>query len=709
MTPPIRAGLLALCALTLAPGVTMSEPLKDAPPLAKKKDHVTTWHGSEVNDPWFWLREKTNPEVIAYLEAENAYTEAHNPSVKHFGEALYTEILGRIKQTDLSVPERRGAFYYYSRTEEGKQYPIMCRRKARADGSDDTAAAEQILLDLNALAAGHKFFAIGAYQVSDDGHQLLYSTDLTGFRQYTLYAKDLTSSATTAALAERVTSAAWMSDNRHYVYVTEDPTTKRSNQIWRAALANGKPELLFEEKDELFYVGVARTRDKAFLVCSSNSTDTWEARLLASADTKGRFRVVLPREKGHKYAVDHRAGLLYIRTNKAAKNFRLVTAPIADPSKWTEVIAHRPDTLLDDFDLFEHYLVVHEKREALERFRFHDFRTAAWKEVTFPESVYTAHGTSTPEWTSTQFRLNYQSMVTPPTIYDARMSDGELTMLKRTEVLGGFDSSRYVTERRWAVARDGVKVPLSVLYKKGTRPDAKAPCFLYGYGSYGLGMSASFSIPRLSLVDRGMVFVIAHIRGGDELGEPWHDDGMLLKKKNSFFDFIDAAEWLLKTNVTSKDKLVIEGASAGGLLMGAVVNLRPDLWRAVHLGVPFVDLLNTMFDASLPLTIGEYLEWGNPNEKPAFEYMRSYSPYDNLEKKPYPAMLVTTSINDSQVMYWEPAKYVAKLRHTKTDRNPLFLKCNMGAGHGGASGRYDRLKEVAFEYAWLMSQVGITK
>jgi len=685
------------------------DPAPKLPPVAATQDHVSTWHGEQIHDPWFWLREKSNPEVIAYLEAENAYTEANTPEVKSFGEALYVEMLGRIKQTDLSVPERRGAYYYFSRTEEGKQYAILCRRRARADHGDDPQAAEQVVLDLNELASGHAFFALGACTVSDDGAQLLFSTDVSGFRQYTLYTKDLGTGLVRGPLAERVTSVVWMADNRHFVITTEDATTKRSDQVLRLDLAGGAPELLVHEKDELFHIGVSRTRDRAYVVCHAQSTDTWESAALASTDYPGGFRTLLPREKGHKYVVDHREGLLYILTNREAKNFRLMSAPVAEPARWTEILPHRADTLLENIDLFQGHLVVMEKREALVRFRIHDFATGRWLEVAFPESVYAASPMSTPEWDAPAFRMNYQSMVTPSTVYDVDLRDGGLALLKRTEVLGGYDPTHYVTERRWAEARDGVKIPLSILYKQGTRLDGESPCFLYAYGSYGIAMSASFSSARLSLVDRGMVYVIAHVRGGDDLGEAWHDDGMLLKKKNTFFDFIDVGQWLIDNRVTTRDRLVIEGGSAGGLLVGAVVNLRPDLWKAAHAAVPFVDVLNTMFDASLPLTVGEYLEWGDPNEKAAYDYIRSYSPYDNVEKKAYPAMLVTTSLNDSQVMYWEPAKWVAKLRKLKTDRNPLHFKCNMGAGHGGASGRYDRLKEVSFEYAWLMSQVGITR
>jgi oligopeptidase B len=419
---------------------------------------------------------------------------------------------------------------------------------------------------------------------------------------------------------------------------------------------------------------------------------------------------VLPREKGHKYTVEHREGLFYLRINKDAKNFRLVTAPISSPARenWKELVSHRADVLLSGIELFQDYLVTSEKAAALEHFRVLDFQSQKWHEVGFPESVYAAFAMPTPEFRSRTFRFNYQSPVTPESVFDCDLATQQKTLRKRQDV-PGYDPSAYVTLRAWAVARDGVNVPLSIVHRKDVRKDGGAPLYLYGYGSYGAGMAARFASNRLSLLDRGMICCIAHIRGGNEMGEAWHDDGMLLKKKNTFHDFIHCAEWLLDNNWTRKDKIFIEGASAGELLMGVVANLRPELFKAIHAGVPFVDMMNTMLDTSLPLTVGEFLEWGNPNEKVAFDYMRSYSPYDNLERKAYPAILVTTSLNDSQVMHWEPAKYVAKLRTLKTDSKPLLLKCNMSAGHGGASGRYDRLKQTAFEHAWLMSQLGITK
>ncbi|HEY8234558.1 MAG TPA: S9 family peptidase [Vicinamibacteria bacterium] len=682
-----------------------------APPVAPRKDHVQVFHGQRFVDPYYWLREKGTPQVETYLEAENAYTKATSADVQPFADSLYTEMLGRIQQTDLSVPTRQGRYYYYRRTVEGLQYPIRCRRAAADDGSHREDAPEQVLLDQNEMAKGLAFLSIGEFEVSDDDQQLLYSTDATGFRQYSLFVKDLRTGAVRGPLAERVTSAAWAADNRSFFYVTEDAVTKRPDTLWRLGAA-GQPVKLHEEKDELFSIGVFRTKDRKFVVLGSRSTDTWDRSLLPSATPEGRFRIVLPREKGHKYDVEHRDGTLFIRTNKDAKNFRLVTAPLEDPApgRWKSFVEHRSSVLLQDFEVFKDYVVVQEKQAGLNRLRVHGFASGAWKEVAFPEPVYSAFAAGTPEYESTLLRYSYQSLITPSSVYDYDMQKGESRLLKREQVLGGYDPQRYASERLWAVARDGVKVPISIVYPKGLVRDGRAPLWLYAYGSYGFGMGATFDSKRLSLLERGIPFAIAHIRGGDEMGEAWHDDGMLMKKKNTFFDFVDCALHLVQEKWTAADRLLIEGGSAGGLLVGAVVNERPDLFRAAHAAVPFVDVINTMMDASLPLTIGEYLEWGNPNEKPAFDYMLSYSPYDNLARKAYPALLVTTSYNDSQVMYWEPAKYVAKLRTLKTDANPLVLKTKMQpAGHGGASGRYDALKDRAFEVAWMLKQVGVTK
>ena len=681
------------------------------PPVAPQKPHVNVWHGKEFPDPWFWLREKGTQPVEDYLHAENAYTEAMTQGLKPFAETLYTEMLGRIKQTDLSVPTRRGRYHYYSRTVQGLQYPIRCRRAAAADLSYDSKAPEQVLLDPNELSKGRKFISVGDFTVSDNDQRLLFSTDETGYRQYRLFLKDLTSGRIEGPLAERVTSLTWAADSETFLYVTEDPVTKRHDTLWRMKLG-GKPERVLEEKDPLYNIGVGRTRDRKYIELGSHSTDTWEVRILEADRPWNAFRVLLPREKGHKYDIDHRDGLIYIRTNRGAKNFRMVTAPAADPSvkNWKPFIDHRSDVLLQGIDLFKDHAVVREKSAGLDRLRVLDFATGAWRDIAFPESVYTANGAGTPEYDSKLFRYSYQSMVTPASIYDFDMAQGRSILLKRQEVVGGYDPANYASERLWATARDGVKVPLSIVTRKGFQRDGKAPLWLYAYGSYGFPTAAGFNSNNLSLLDRGFAFAIAHVRGGNELGESWHDDGMLMKKKNTFFDFIDCAEFLVKERWTSKERLVIHGGSAGGLLMGVVANERPDLFRAVHAAVPFVDVIATEMDASLPGTTQEWLEWGNPNEKPAFDYMLSYSPYDQLAKKAYPAMLVTSSYNDSQVMYWEPAKYVAKLRSLKTDSNPLLLKMKMEpAGHGGASGRYDALRDKAFEMAWMLSQVGISK
>jgi len=676
------------------------------PPLAPKSDHREVRHGATVVDDYYWLREKSNPKVVAYLEAENAYTKAMTADLVPFEDALYKEMLGRIKQTDLSVPVRRGDYFYYSRTEEGKQYPIQCRRKGSME------APEEILLDVNELAKAHQFVGVSAFVVSDDQHMLAYTVDYTGFRQYQLQVKNLRTGETLPDTTDRVTSVEWAADNKTLFLATEDQVTKRSDKVWRHVLGSATFEPVFDEKDELYDVSIDKTRDKKYILLESAAKDTTEFQILRAAHPQDPFTVFLPREKKHRYYVDHRGDLFYIRTNKDGRNFGVMTTPEGDPApkNWKVFIPQQDDILLQHLDLFRDFAVAVEKTDAVTRLRVYDFQTAKWTAIPFPEPVYAAAPGGTPEFTSDTYRYNYQSFVTPPSVFDYDVHTGHATLLKRQEVLGGYDPTQYVSERLWATARDGTKVPISIVYRKGLVRDGRAPLFLYGYGSYGIGMSAAFSSNRLSLLDRGMAYAIAHIRGGNEMGEKWREDGMLMKKKNTFWDFIDCAEYLIANHWTSKDRLVIEGGSAGGLLMGAVVNMRPDLFRAVHLAVPFVDVMNTMLDASLPLTVGEYLEWGNPNEKEAYDYMKTYSPYDNLEKRAYPAMLVTTSFNDSQVMYWEPAKYVARLRTLKTNDTPLLLKIKMEpAGHGGASGRYDRLKDQAFEYAWLLSQVGITK
>ena len=676
------------------------------PPVAPRIEHREVRHGATVVDDYFWLREKSNPKVAEYLEAENAYTAAMTKDLLPFSDSLYKEMLGRIKQTDLSVPVARRGYLYYSRTVEGKQYPIQCRRKGNME------TPEEVLLDMNELGTDKKFVGLGGFAVSDDQNLVAYTVDFTGFRQFALRVKDLRTGQTLPDTTERVTSLAWGGDNKTLFVVTEDAVTKRSDKLWRHVLGSAKFEEIWNEKDELYDIEIGKTRDLKYLFLQSEAKDTSEARYLRADRPADTFNVFLPREKGHRYYLDHREGLFYIRTNKSGRNFAVMTAPENNPApgNWKVFLAHRDDVRLQNIELFKDFAVSVEKSNALDHLRIYDFKSGVWKEITYPEPVYSVFPGGTPDYESSTYRYNYQSLVTPSSVFDYDVNTGKSTLRKQQEVLGGYDSEQYVCERLWATARDGVKVPISIVYKRGFVRNGKAPLFLYGYGSYGFGTPPTFSSNRVSLLDRGMAYAIAHIRGGDEMGEKWREDGMLMKKQNSFFDFIDCAEFLIGEKWTSSDRLAIEGGSAGGLLMGAVVNMRPDLFRAVHAAVPFVDVMNTMMDTTLPLTVGEYLEWGNPNEKPAYDYMKTYSPYDNLEKRAYPAILVTTSFNDSQVMYWEPAKYVARLRTLKTDSNPLLLKVKMeSAGHGGASGRYDRLHDTAFEYSWLLTQVGITK
>jgi oligopeptidase B len=675
------------------------------PPLAPVIEHREMRYGTTVVDNYFWLREKSNPEVIKYLEQENAYTEAMTTRLKPFEDALYSEMLSHVKQTDLSVPVRRGDYFYYSRTEEGKQYPIQCRKKGSLEGK------EEVLLDLNQLGQGKKFVGLGALVVSDDQNLLAYTIDYVGYRQFSLFVKDLRTGATLPDTMERVDSVAWAADNHTLFLTTEDEVTKRGNRAWRHTLGQKSFEPLYEEKDETFRIEVKKTRDKKYLLLSAQSADTTEVRYMKADQAQSDFIVFLPREKQHRYFLDHRENLFYIRSNKTAKNFQVFTAPEDDPEakNWKIFIAQDKDVLVQDIDLFRDFAVAVEKSQALNRMRIFDFKSGTWRAIPFPESVYSAVPGETPEYASSTYRYSYQSLVTPPSVFDYDTENGKSLLLKQQEV-PGYVASQYVSERQWVTVRDGVKVPLSIVYKKGFVRNGTRPLLLYGYGSYAIGMPAAFMSSRLVLLDRGVAFVIAHIRGGNDMGEQWYDDGKLMNKKNTFYDFIDCAEYLIREKWTAKDRLLIEGGSAGGLLMGAVVNMRPDLFRAVHLAVPFLDVMNDMMDPSLPLTTTDYPEWGNPNNKAAYEYILSYSPYDNLHQAAYPPMLLTESLNDSQVAYWEAAKFVAKARVVKTDDNAILLKMKMDpAGHGGASGRYDQLKDRAFECAWLLSQVGITK
>lgn len=675
------------------------------PPMAERKTKTTEIHGYKMVDDFFWLREKSNPAVKAYLEAENSYTEAAMKHTAALQEKLYNEMVGHIKETDENVPYRQGDYFYYSRTVKGMQYSIYARKK----GSTDTK--EEITLDLNEMAKGLKYLGLGAYAVSDDGNYLAYSTDTTGYRQYKLQIKDLRTGQLLPDTVERVGSVMWATDNKTILYSTEDAVTKRNDKFLRHVLGTDKHDLVFEDKDELFDVYGGRTRDKKMILIASGSKTSTEYLYIPADSPTDAPKVILPREADHEYSVDHRDGLFYIRTNQGAKNFRLVTAPVANPGKanWKEVIEHRPAVKIDDIDLFANHLVVSELEGGLQHVRITNLKTNKSHRLTFPEPVYTAFVSTNREYNTPVLRFGYQSLVTPSSVFDYDMEKQTRVLLKQTEVPGGFERNNYQSERIFATASDGTKIPMSVVYRKGTKLDGKAPLLLYGYGSYGASMTPNFSSNRLSLLDRGVIYVITHIRGGGEMGEEWREAGRMMKKLNTFTDFIASAEHLVKNKYTSSDRLVIQGGSAGGLLMGAVTNMRPDLFKAVVSQVPFVDVLNTMLDASLPLTTSEYIEWGNPNEKAAYDYMAKYSPYDNIKPANYPATLVKVSLNDSQVPYWEGAKFVAKMRALKTDDNPLLLKTNLGAGHGGSSGRYDYLREVAFDYAFMLWQMGLAE
>jgi oligopeptidase B len=675
------------------------------PPVARVVPAVSQVHGERRVDDYRWLREKEDPEVRAYLEAENAFAEAVMRPTVAFQAALYDEMLGRIQETDRNVPYRRGGFFYYSRTEQGKQYPIHGRRRGSLE------APEEVTLDLNRLAEGRPFLALGAYEVSDDANLLAYATDDTGFRQHTLFVKDLRSGELVEKVAEKVGSVAWAADDRTLFYTVEEESTKRQYRLYRHRVGTAAHELVYEEQDAAFGVGVYRTRSRRFLVLGAGSLTTSDARFLDAADPLGEWRLLAPRVPEQEYDVEHHGEVFYVRVNDTGRNFRLVRAEVASPGRagWTEVVPHRADVMLEGVDCFRDHLVLLEREGGLPQVRVTDLRTGVAHRIAFPEAAYTAWPEANPEFDTRTFRYSYQSLVSPPSVFDYDMDARTTTLLKEQPVLGGYDRRGYETERVLATAPDGVGVPVSIVFRRGLVKDGSAPIFLSGYGSYGFPLPVTFSSNRVSLLDRGVVVALAHVRGGGEMGKGWHDDGRLMKKRNTFTDFVAAAEFLLARGYGSRDRLVIEGGSAGGLLMGAVTNMRPDLWKAVVSKVPFVDVVNTMLDESLPLTVGEFEEWGNPKEKAAYDYMRSYCPYSNLERKAYPAILVKTSFNDSQVMYWEPAKYVAKLRTLKTDASPLLLKTNLDAGHGGASGRYDFLREVAFDYAFVLTRMGLDR
>lgn len=676
-------------------------------PKAKVIPHALVMHDDVRTDDYYWLKDREEPEVVAYLEAENEYTQAKMKHTEDLQETLFEEIKGRIKQTDESVPYRKNGYFYYTRSEDGKQYPIFCRKKG------SLTAREEIMLDANNLAAGQKFFSVRGLEVTPDNALLAYAVDTVGRRFYAIHFKNLETGAVLSDTIPDVTgNLAWANDGRTLFYTKQDPVTLRSYRVYRHTLGAdpADDELVFEEADETFSCSVFKTKSNAYIMIASRHTLSDEYRYVSADEPTGAFAVVHPRERDLEYSVDHYQNKFYIRTNWNAKNFRLMAAPVTATTKehWTEVIPHRDDVLLTDIDIFKDHLVVSERKDGLRQIRIRPWSGDTEHYLRFPEPAYLAYTSDNHEFDTPLLRYVYTSMTTPRSVFDYDMNTRGQTLLKQDEVLGGFASSDYETDRLYATARDGTEVPISIVYRKGMKKDGQNPLLLYGYGSYGASMDASFNAPRLSLIDRGFIFAIAHVRGGQELGRQWYEDGKMFRKKNTFTDFIDCGRYLVDQGYTNPDRMFAMGGSAGGLLMGAVINMAPELFHGVVAQVPFVDVVTTMLDDSIPLTTSEFDEWGDPNSKDSYEYMLSYSPYDNVEAKDYPHLLVTTGLHDSQVQYWEPAKWVAKLRAVKTDDNDLLLKTNMDAGHGGASGRYERYKEAAFYFAFLLDHAGAT-
>ncbi|MEM8718910.1 MAG: S9 family peptidase [Cyanobacteria bacterium P01_G01_bin.39] len=672
-------------------------------PIADQHPHELVTHGDTRIDNYYWLRQQEDSTVIDYLEAENSYTEAQMQHTKELQQSLYDEMLSRIKETDLSVPYRLQDYYYYSRTEEGQAYPIFCRKYQSLD------AAEEILLDQNKLAADHEFFSLGVASISPNQQILAYSVDTTGAEQYTLYFLDLTTRKLyPQTIPNTYYSFAWGNDSRTAFYTKID-AANRPYQLWRHGLENSPNDdvLVYQEDNESYFLGVGKTRSRAYILLSLSSMVTSEVRYLDADHPQGEFKLFQPRRTGIEYGIEHHSDRFYIVTNEDAINFKLMSTKVdaTDKANWKTLIPHRPDVMLEGIDAFAEHLVIYERQGGLPTARIQTLATGDISDLSFPEAAYSFSGGNNPEFNTTKFRFSYSSMVTPSSVFDYDLVTEARELKKETEVLGGYDRTLYASERLMAIAEDGTEVPISLVYKKGIKRDGSNPLWLTGYGSYGFAYPVTFSSIRLSLLDRGYVVAIAHIRGGEEMGRKWYEDGKFLNKKNTFTDFIVCAEHLIEQKWTSCDRLVISGGSAGGLLMGAVVNLHPDLFKVVVANVPFVDVLTTILDASLPLTVQEWEEWGNPNQLEYYEYIKSYSPYDNVETKDYPAMLITAGLNDPRVKYWEPAKWTAKLRKLKTDDNLLLLKTNMSAGHGGASGRYEYLKEIAFEYAFVLNQL----
>jgi oligopeptidase B len=677
------------------------------PPVAKAIHTENHIHGGKLVDDYHWLRDKANPEVAQYLEAENAYADGVMKPTQALQQKLYEEMVSHIKETDVNVPYKENGYFYYSRWEKGQQYPIYARKKGALENAEETT------LNVNQLAQGQPFMSLGAYEISDDGNLLAYSTDNTGFRQYKLYVRDLRTGKDSAVIADNVGSVVWANDNKTLFYTVEEEKTKRQYRLYRHAMGAepGQDALIFEEKDERFSISAEKSRSGRYIMLQIGSHTTSEERFLDASNPAGEWKLIAPRQQDVEYYADHHGDQFLVRTNDKGRTYRLVSAPVSSPGKenWKEIVPVRPDVMLNELEVFEDFYVMVERENGLPELTVVKFANGEKKRIAFSEPAYTASPLQNREYKTSKFRYSYQSLVTPNSAFDYDVESHASALLKQTEVPGGYEAAKYQSERVWATAKDGVKVPVSIVYRKDMKKaDGSNPLYIYAYGSYGFVLPVIFNSTRLSMLDRGVVMAYAHIRGGGDLGKHWHDAGRMMNKMNTFTDFIACAEFLVANKYGARDKIAIEGGSAGGLLMGAVTNMRPDLFKAVVSHVPFVDVMNTMLDASLPLTVPEYEEWGNPNEKAAYDYMLRYSPYDNLKKGAYPALLVKTSFNDSQVMYWEPAKYVARLRTLKTDKNVLLLKTNMAAGHGGASGRYDHLKEIAFDYAFVLTQLGVS-
>ncbi|MFK7961164.1 MAG: S9 family peptidase [Phycisphaerales bacterium] len=678
----------------------MSMPLPD-PPRADQRPVELTMHGDVRVDEYYWLRERENPEVIAHLEAENAYLKAVMAPTESLQETLYEELVGRMRQDDSTVPVRHGAYWYFTRYEEGQSYPIHARTHRTLD------APEEVLLDVNQMAEGHGFFSVGTRQPSPDHTKLAYAVDDVGRRIYDIEIMTIASRNVTERITDVAGNLVWAEDGRHLFYARRDLETLRTHQIWRHELGTDPSTdvLVFEETDETFSCWVSKTRSKRFLVINSSQTIEDEVRILDARDPLGTWRVVLPRERGHEYSVDHWGDSLIIRTNRGAENFRLVQAPIDDPAAWESLVPHRSDVLLERVDLFSEFMVLTERRDGLRRLRVRRMADGIEHEIDFPDPTYAVGMGQNPEFDTASVRFSYSSLTTPASVYDYDLVGRDRTLMKRDEVFGGFDPANYTSERVWATADDGTRVPVSVVYRAPLERDGGRPLLLYGYGSYGSSVDARFNPNVVSLLDRGFVYAIAHVRGGQELGRAWYESGKLQQKRNTFTDFIDCAEHLVAEGYTAPERLCASGGSAGGLLVGAVANMRPDLFAAVVAAVPFVDVVTTMLDASIPLTTFEWDEWGDPRDPASYAYMLSYSPYDQVRSVAYPEMLVTTGLHDSQVQYWEPAKWVARLRDRNTGDGRLVFKCTMEAGHGGASGRYDRYRDEALRYAFLITAV----